>query len=182
MLKAVIDTNVLVSGTILSRGNPFEILEAWRRYLFTLITSPEITSEVEAVLRRPMFYKQYGLTESLVSRLITVLNLEALAVNPEPQAYAPGFAAQLLPGVQNIHPRAYARGALWYGVNPKAISPLPGIEPADLKFLACAEAAAADYFVTGDRALLNLRAYKATRIVSPGIFLHILREPRAAKR
>ncbi len=146
MLKAVIDTNVLVSGTILSRGNPFEILEAWRRYLFTLITSPEITSEVEAVLRRPMFYKQYGLTESLVSRLITVLNLEALAVNP------------------------------------KAISPLPGIEPADLKFLACAEAAAADNFVTGDRALLNLRAYKATRIVSPGIFLHILREPRAAKR
>jgi len=141
VLKAVIDTNVLVSGTILSRGNPFEILEAWRRYLFTLITSPEITSEVEAVLRRPMFYKKYGLTESLVSRLITVLNLEALAVNP------------------------------------KAISSLPGIEPADLKFLACAEAAAADYFVTGDRALLNLRAYKATHIVSPGIFLHILREP-----
>ncbi len=141
MLKAVVDTNVLVSGTILSRGNPFEILEAWRRYEFTLITSPEITTEVEAVLRRPMFYKEYGLTESLVSRLITVLNLEALAVNP------------------------------------KAISSLPGIEPADLKFLACAEAAAADYFVTGDRALLNLRAYNATLIVSPGIFLHILREP-----
>ena len=97
MLKAVVDTNVLVSGTILSRGNPFEILEAWRRYEFTLITSPEINSEIEAVLRRPRFYKEYGLTESLVSRLITVLNLEALAVNP------------------------------------KAISSLPGIEPADLK-------------------------------------------------
>ena len=141
MLKAVVDTNALVSGTILSRGNPFEILEAWRRYEFTLITSPEINSEVEAVLRRPMFYKKYGLTESLVSRLITVLNLEALVAKP------------------------------------KAISPLPGIEPADLKFLACTEDAAADYFVTGDRALLNLRAYKATRIISPGTFLHILREP-----
>ena len=88
-----------------------------------------------------MFYKKYGLTESLVSRLITVLNLEALVVNP------------------------------------KAINPLASIDPADLKFLACAEAAAADYFVTGDRAPLNLRAYQATRIVSPGTFLHILREP-----
>jgi len=141
VLKAVVDTNVLVSGTILPWGNPFETLEAWRRYEVTLITSPEISSEVEAVLRQPRIYKKYGLTEMLVSRLITVLNLEALVVNP------------------------------------KVISPLPGIEPADLKFLACAEAAAADYFVTGDRALLNLRAYKATGIVLPGTFLHILREP-----
>ncbi len=146
MLKAVVDTNVLVSGTILSRGNPFEILEAWRRNEFILLTSPEINSEVEAVLRRPMFHKKYGLTESLVSRLITVLNLEALVANP------------------------------------KAISFLASIESADLKFLACAEDAGADYFVTGDQALLNLRAYKATRIVSPGIVLHILREPRAANR
>jgi len=37
-------------------------------------------------------------------------------VNPEPQAYTRDFGVVPLPGVRNIHPRAYARGVLWYGV------------------------------------------------------------------
>ena len=57
MLKAVVDTNVLVSGTILSRGNPYEILEAWRRNEFILVLSPDIISEAEAVFRRRKIFK-----------------------------------------------------------------------------------------------------------------------------
>jgi predicted nucleic acid-binding protein len=34
----------------------------------------------------------------------------------------------------------------------------------------------ADYLVKGDRALQNLKTYKATRIVSPRFFLALLRE------
>jgi putative PIN family toxin of toxin-antitoxin system len=138
VLKAVVDTNVLVSGTILSRGNPYEILEAWRRSQFILVLSPDIIAEVEAVLRRPKIFKKYGLTESLLARLISALDLEALIIRPSP------------------------------------INPLPDIEPADLKFLACADASSADYLVTGDRALQNLKTYKATRIVSPRVFLTLL--------
>ena len=138
MLKAVVDTNVLVSGTILSHGNPYEILEAWRRSQFILVLSPDIIAEVQAMLRRPKIFKKYGLTESLLARLISALNLEALIIRPGP------------------------------------INPLPDIEPADLKFLACADAGAADYLVTGDRALQNLKTYKATRIVSPRVFLTLL--------
>lgn len=138
MLKAVVDTNALVSGTILSRGNPYEILEAWRRSQFILVLSPDIIAEVEAVLRRPKIFKKYGLTESLLARLISALNLEALIIRPSP------------------------------------INPLPDIEPADLKFLACADAGTADYLVTGDRVLQNLKTYKVTRIVSPRVFLTLL--------
>jgi len=138
VLKAVVDTNVLVSGTILSHGNPYEILEAWRRSQFILVLSPDIIAEVQAMLRRPKIFKKYGLTESLLARLISALNLEALIIRPGP------------------------------------INPLPDIEPADLKFLACADAGAADYLVTGDRALQNLKTYKATRIVSPRVFLTLL--------
>jgi len=138
VLKAVVDTNVLVSGTILSRGNPYEILEAWRRSRFILVLSPDIISEVESVLRRPKIFKKYSLTETLIVRLIDAFNVEALVIRPGP------------------------------------INPLPDIELADLKFLACADAGAADYLVTGDRALLNFKTYKATRIVFPRVFLTLL--------
>ena len=37
-------------------------------------------------------------------------------VNPVPRTYVPGFGALPFGKVQNIHPRAYARGVLWYGV------------------------------------------------------------------
>lgn len=141
MLKAVVDTNVLVSGTILSRGNPFEVLEGWRRQEFTLILSTEIVAEIEAVLRRPKIFKKYALTETLIARLIAAFGQDATTITPI------------------------------------SIDPIPGVEPADLKFLACAEASDADYFVTGDQDLLDLKTHKRSRIVSPRAFLTILREP-----
>ena len=138
MLKAVVDTNIIVSGTILSRGNPYQVLEAWRRSQFTLVLSPDIIAEIEAVLRRPKIFKKYGLTENLLARLVNTRNAEALVIQPGP------------------------------------IEHLADIEAADLKFLACAYAGAADYLVTGDRALLQFKTYKATRIISPGVFLSLL--------
>jgi predicted nucleic acid-binding protein len=59
---------------------------------------------------------------------------------------------------------------------PISIEPIPGVESADLKFLACAVACDADYFVTGDQELQDLKTHKGTRIVSPRAFLTILRE------
>ncbi len=141
MLKAVVDTNIFVSGTILSRGNPYQVLEAWRRSQFILVLLPDIIAEIEAVLRRPNIFKKYGLTENLLARLVNTLNAEALVIQPGP------------------------------------IEHLGDIEAADLRFLACAYAGAADYLVTGDRALLQFKTYKATRIVSPGVFLSLLWSP-----
>ncbi len=138
MLKAVVDTNVLVSGTILSRGNPYQVLEAWRRSQFVLVLSSDIIAEIEAVLRRPKIFKKYGLTENLLTRLVIALNAEARLTRPGP------------------------------------IEHLADIEAADLKFLDCADAGAADYLVTGDRALLQFKTYRDTRIVSPGVFLSLL--------
>ena len=40
----------------------------------------------------------------------------ASIVNPVPRTYVRDFGALPLQGVQNIHPRAHARGVLWYGV------------------------------------------------------------------
>lgn len=136
----VVDTNVLVSGTILDRGNPYEILEAWRRQEFTLVLSAEIVAEIEAVLRRPKIFKKYNLTETLIARLIAAFGQEATTITPI------------------------------------STDPIPDVEQADLKFLACAEARDADYLVTGDQELLDLETHKRSRIVSPRTFLAILRE------
>jgi len=48
-VKAVIDTNVLVSALI-SKGSPYKILVAWRNKEFTLILTPEIYIEYVRIL------------------------------------------------------------------------------------------------------------------------------------
>lgn len=46
--------------------------------------------------------------------------------------------------------------------------------PEDLKFLALAQAAAADYLVTGDSDLLDITAFTPFRILSPDVFRSII--------
>ncbi len=44
--RNVADTNVLVSGIVSERGAPHQIIEAWRRREFTLLTSALIIAAV----------------------------------------------------------------------------------------------------------------------------------------
>jgi putative PIN family toxin of toxin-antitoxin system len=46
-------------------------------------------------------------------------------------------------------------------------------DPADDKFLACALSASADYLVSGDKALTELKQYKSVRIIKPSEFLKL---------
>jgi putative PIN family toxin of toxin-antitoxin system len=48
-------------------------------------------------------------------------------------------------------------------------------DPDDDKIIACAVAAGADYLVTRDKDLLALREYEGIAIISPEVFLHVLR-------
>jgi uncharacterized protein len=47
-------------------------------------------------------------------------------------------------------------------------------DPDDNKYIACAKQVKADYIVTGDRHLLDLKEYRGIRIVTPTEFLRIL--------
>jgi len=71
LLRAVLDTNVYVSGTILSRGTPFEVLEAWRRQAYILVTSEAILVEIE---------DRYAVAEPDITRLVASLRADALIV------------------------------------------------------------------------------------------------------
>lgn len=52
MLKAVLDTNVLVSALISPNGTPAQLINAWREKKFELVVSPAILEELAEVLQR----------------------------------------------------------------------------------------------------------------------------------
>ncbi len=47
-------------------------------------------------------------------------------------------------------------------------------DPSDNKYLACAVEGKADYIISGDHHLLDLRVFQGIRIVDPGTFLEFL--------
>ncbi|MEJ5308450.1 MAG: putative toxin-antitoxin system toxin component, PIN family [Anaerolineae bacterium] len=80
VLRVVLDTNVYVSGVILSRGTPFEILEAWRNQAYILITTEAIIAEIERVLQYPHIRDRYHITDEDIAQLIASLHVDALVV------------------------------------------------------------------------------------------------------
>ena len=80
LARVVLGTNVYVSGVILSRGTPFEVLEAWRHQRFILVTSQAIIAEIERALRYPRIRQRYAVTRQDVERLAASLRADALLV------------------------------------------------------------------------------------------------------
>ncbi len=80
LLRVVLDTNIYVSSVILSRGTPFEILEAWRNQAYILITTEAIITEIERVLRYPRIRDRYHITDEDAAQLIASLYADALVV------------------------------------------------------------------------------------------------------
>jgi putative PIN family toxin of toxin-antitoxin system len=72
VIRAVLDTNVLVSGLL--RRHPdapsVQILDAWRAGDFELITSREILIELERTLTKPYFRAR--LSEDQIERALTL--------------------------------------------------------------------------------------------------------------
>jgi uncharacterized protein len=63
-LRAVVDTNIFVSGIINPAGPPGQVLKALREGAFMLISSPPINEEILEVLSRPRLQK-YGVRKAL---------------------------------------------------------------------------------------------------------------------
>ncbi|MCK5687400.1 putative toxin-antitoxin system toxin component, PIN family [bacterium] len=58
--RAVIDTNVVISGILSSKGAPSKIIEAWLQLLFTGLLSETLIAEIIDVLSRPKIKKIAG--------------------------------------------------------------------------------------------------------------------------
>ena len=83
-IKVVVDTNLFVSGSILKRGNPYELLEAWRQQRFVLLISSALQTEIAKVLVRPEIKEKYHLTTGEVEDTLRLLQTDALRTTPAP--------------------------------------------------------------------------------------------------
>ena len=54
-MRVILDTNVLLSGLLISRGAPAQLLDAWERKLFTLVACDALIAELRDVAGRPFF-------------------------------------------------------------------------------------------------------------------------------
>lgn len=70
MIKAVLDTNVLISAIISSKGSPAKIISFWRKRKFTLIISREILAELESVLGYKRIIEKYHLDKKIIEKYL----------------------------------------------------------------------------------------------------------------
>ena len=80
MRRAVIDTNVIVSGTISQGGSPRRILTGWRRREFEMVVSPEIVDEVARTLLLPRITRRYRVAAQDVAELSRLLTARAIVL------------------------------------------------------------------------------------------------------
>jgi len=124
MLKAVLDTNVLISGLINPKGTPARLVGAWRERKFDLVVSPAILEELAKVLQREKIRRYYEhLDKDLARRFVVGIRRFAILVPGE--ARVQGVCADMN----------------------------------DDKFIAAALDAGAEYIVSGDDHLLDLKEY-----------------------
>jgi len=83
MLRVVLDTNQFVSSVLVRQGMPAQVIDAWRRREFLLITSPSIVAEIRATLHYPRIRRKYPITDEDVERLIALLEQDTLVVPGE---------------------------------------------------------------------------------------------------
>ena len=144
MIRAVVDTNVLVSGIISEQGAPRQIVNAWYQRQFTLLTSALIIAEVMRVLHYPHLQMTYHLSEEDILLVRDALLNDALVL-------------------EDMYQVTRSR------------------DPQDNLFLACALEGHADYLVSGDAHLLEIKYYHGVQIVAPRQFLDLLKANTAAE-
>jgi len=71
--RAVVDTNLFVSGTFFQRGDPYRVLVAWRAGRFALLVPVFQHAELVDVFSRPKFVDRYGLAAGDVDELFASL-------------------------------------------------------------------------------------------------------------
>lgn len=81
-MRAVIDTNVVISRFLSKTGPPALLYDSLLQRRFEFVASPEIFAEYLVVLSRPAFVKLHGLDSERIAEAIELLREVALLVVP----------------------------------------------------------------------------------------------------
>ena len=80
-MKAVIDTNVVISG-IIGAGPPARIIDAWHASEFEWVFSTQLIRELDEVTTRTWFQRRSGWDDAERHRFIDLLSTRATIVEP----------------------------------------------------------------------------------------------------
>jgi putative PIN family toxin of toxin-antitoxin system len=84
-VRAVLDTNVLISG-LLWKGAPHSLLERVRDGVLTIVISPTLLSELSEVLQRPKFVEIFERASVDVLDVLANVRRVAEIIEPPPLA------------------------------------------------------------------------------------------------
>jgi uncharacterized protein len=139
-LRAVVDTNVFLSGLFSQGTLSAQLQDLWVARDFELVTSPAILREVAHVLASPHLQRRFQPREETIRRFFHLVFRKA-----------------------SITKDLYDTDRLTS-------------DPTDNKFLAAALEGRADYVVSRDPHLLNLKHFHTIQIVEVPAFVHVVRQ------
>lgn len=76
-IKAVLDTNVFISGLIVEQGAPRQVIDAWLAGEYTLVTSSYLIDELKHVLTYPRITKRLRLSDVELGAIFHSLSSQA---------------------------------------------------------------------------------------------------------
>lgn len=138
-LKAVIDTNLSISGLFAKDSLSAQLQDLWINQDFELVTSIEIIKEISRVLNYPRIKEHFKPKDKTIKRFFRLIFRKAI-----------------------ISKDIYH--------TDKIVD-----DPTDNKFLACALEKKADYIVSRDPHLRNLKHYHGIQIVDAATFIEKVR-------
>jgi putative PIN family toxin of toxin-antitoxin system len=124
-MRVVLDTNVVISATLIRGGNEDRILRAWQHGAFELVLSPEILDELGRALFYEKLRKFRWMNEGDVALLLQLLTQESVFVpgkvritasrDPEDDKFlaaaVEGKAAYVVTGDKDLLSLKHYRGA-----------------------------------------------------------------------
>jgi len=134
-LRAVIDTNLFISGIFGKESLSVKLQDLWIEQEFELATSMEIIKEVSRVLQYPRIKQRFHPKEKTIKRFFNLIFRKAIITKDLYKAY-------------------------------KIVD-----DPTDNKFLACALEAEADYIISRDPHIRNLKHFHGIKIIDVKGFL-----------
>ncbi len=72
-IKAVLDTNVLISGLVSNHGTPRQLVDDWLADRYTLVSSLYLFKELTRVLTYPKIAKRLRLSQAELDTILTTL-------------------------------------------------------------------------------------------------------------
>src|SRR4051812_33210787 len=80
--RAVLDTNLLVSGFVSKIGAPYRLMQQWYAGEFIIVVSSDLRSEYLDVLSRPRLIEKHGLSQTEIDGFFEALSIDGDIVEP----------------------------------------------------------------------------------------------------